>query len=182
MFLLNNGSINIYNDILNNKEKNLTANIILSKHKHWFYDLKFNNELKLLASSSNNFKIGIWDFSDLKDIKLLTFLLGHSDKVRELIWFKNNILGSGSWDNTIRLRNIKLLICFEIIKGHQSDVYGLDISPIHPFLFLSSSRDNTIRVFNVKNSFKLNSLIEFIMKKMQMNFYMMMELKICGKY
>ncbi len=162
---LSNGSINIYNDIFNNKEKNLTPTIILSKHKHGVYDLKFNNEHKLLASSSNDFKIGLWDFSDLKDIKFLTFLLGHSDKVRELIWFKNNILGSGSWDNTIRLWNIKLLICFEIIKGHQSDVYGLDISPIHPFLFLSSSRDNTIRVFNVKNSFKLNSLIEFCNEK-----------------
>ena len=44
-------------------------------------------------------------------------------------------------------------------------MYMVYISQIHPFLFLSSSRDNTIRVFNVKNSFKLNSLIEFYNEK-----------------
>ncbi len=162
---LNDGSIKIYNDILNNKEKNPKPNLTLKNHQHAIYDLKFNINKNYLASSSNDFKIGIYDFKNLNNIKFLNFLIGHTDKIRELTWFKNDLLGSGSWDNTIRIWDINLKACLEIIKVHQSDVYGLDISPFHPFLFLSSSRDNTIRVFNYNNSLKINTLIQFSNKK-----------------
>ena len=101
----------------------------------------------------------------LNNIKFLNFLIGHTDKIRELILFKNDLLGSGSWDNIIKIWDINLKACLEIIKVHQSDVYGLDISLSHPFLFLSSSRDNTIRIFNYNNSLQINTLIQFSNKK-----------------
>ena len=162
---LNDGSIKIYNNILNNKEKNPKPYLILNNHQYAVYELKFNINKNFLASSSNDFKIGIYDFQNIKNIKFLNFLIGHTDKIRELIWFKNDLLGSGSWDNTIRIWDINIKSCLEIINVHQSDVYGLDISPFHPFLFLSSSRDNTIRVFNYNNSLQINTLIQFSNKK-----------------
>ena len=161
---LGDGSIKIYNNILNNKEKNPKPISTFKNHLYAVYDLKFNINKNYLASSSNDFKIGIYDYKDIKNIKFINFLIGHTDKIRELSWFKNNLLASGSWDNTIRIWDINLKICLEIIKVHQSDVYGLDISTFHPFLFLTSSRDNTIRVFNYKNSLQIDTLIQFCNK------------------
>ena len=49
------------------------------------------------------------------------------------------------------------MICVGLISGHYSDIYDIDVCPNHPFLLITSSKDNSIRFWNyVRNP------IEFI--------------------
>lgn len=118
-------------------------------HKHKVFGLCYNTSIKLMASSSDDFKIGIWDLNK-EERNAGNFLLGHTDNVRSLLWLEHypHIIISGSWDSTIRFWNVKQMICIALINEHLSDVYGLDICPHHPFLIISASRDNTIRFWN----------------------------------
>lgn len=122
----------------------------LKGHQKKVFGICFNPERNgIFASSSDDNRIGIWDIS--KNYKV-TFLNGHTNNVRQLVWLKDNngnILISGSWDGNIKFWNIDLLVCVYTISEHYSDVYGLDICTDHPYLLMSSSRDNSIRFWNV---------------------------------
>ena len=136
-----------------NEEKEIKK---LIGHTQKVFGLCYHPLKNILASSSDDFKIGIWDLS--KEEKNINFLIGHSNKIRTIKFFNENhsLLISGSWDETVRIWNIDLLICVSIIKGHQNHIYGLDICPSHPFLILTSSRDNSIRFWNyLKNNVNL---------------------------
>jgi hypothetical protein len=53
-----------------------------------------------------------------------------------------------------------LCSCIGEISEHYSDVYGIDLSPHHPFLLTTCSRDNSIRFFNILNTVhKLTDII-----------------------
>ena len=86
------------------------------------------------------------------------------------------MLISGSSDGTSRIWNTKYMICMGLISGHHSDVYGIDICPNHPFLLITSSRDNSIRFWNyVKNP------IEFIINFKNFNNDIYNKYKSLGK-
>lgn len=137
------GSIKIFNE---KSKKNVSE---LKGHQKKVFGLCFNSERNgILASSSDDFKIGIWDIA--KNNKV-SFLNGHTNNVRQLVWLKDNpnILISGSWDGSIKFWNVDLLACVYSISEHYSDVYGLDVCADYPYLLLSSSRDNSIRFWNI---------------------------------
>ena len=71
----------------------------------------------------------------------IAILQGHTDDVRCLI-VHNNILYSGSWDNTIRAWNLDTNECITALQGHTSFVNCLII---HNNILYSGSSDNTIR-------------------------------------
>ena len=146
--------IRIFNtNLIKEKEEKEIKKLI--GHTQKIFGLCFHPSKNFLASSSDDFKIGIWNLSKEDEKK---FLIGHSNKIRTIKFFNENhsLLISGSWDETVRIWNIDLLICISIIKGHQNHIYGLDICPIHPFLILTSSRDNSIRFWNyLKNNVNL---------------------------
>ena len=136
----------------------------LKGHKHEVYAVALHKTKKLLASSSNDFRIGIWDMKVVDQEIKAKFLLGHTDNVRQIIWLEkstHSILISGSWDSSIRCWNVDQMICIGIITEHQSDVYGIDISPQCGYLLISTSRDNTIRFWNYMKGCALSKLIAF---------------------
>ncbi len=137
------GAIKVFNE---KSKKNILE---LKGHQKKVFGLCFNSEKNwILASSSDDFKIGIWDLAKNNKVN---FLSGHTNNVRQLVWLKDNsnILISGSWDGTIKFWNVDLFACVYFISEHYSDVYGLDISSDHPYLLMSSSRDNSIRFWNI---------------------------------
>jgi len=137
------GTIKVFNEI---NKKNILE---LKGHQKKVFGLCFNSERKdILASSSDDFKIGIWDLAKNKNV---SFLSGHTNNVRQLVWLKDNsnILISGAWDGNIKFWNVDLFACVYTISEHYSDVYGLDICSDHPYLLMSSSRDNSIRFWNI---------------------------------
>ena len=122
----------------------------LQGHTHKVFGVSYNPSKNILSSSSDDFKIGIWDIKTSKG----KFLIGHTNNVRQMVWLTEqpNLLVSGSWDGTTRIWNIDYMICVALINEHHSDVYGMDLCPNHPFMLVTSSRDNSIRFWNyVKN-------------------------------
>ena len=144
------GKIKFYNYKKNQFTKEFSG------HKQKVYAIELNKNKNFLASSSDDLKIGIWNINSTNS----NFLMGHTDNIRQLLWLENNILLSGSWDKTIRIWNINEMICVNIIKEHQSDVYGLDANYEYLNLIVSCSRDNTIRLWNYKK-LSLKNLVEF---------------------
>ncbi len=56
---------------------------------------------------------------------------------------------TGSWDNTMKLWDVKTGKLIRTFIGHQFAVFGVDFSPDGKYL-ISSSKDNTIKLWNVK--------------------------------
>ena len=140
----------------NTNEKPIST---LTGHNRKVFGLAFNSKRKgILASTSDDFRIGVWDI----ERNLNFFLTGHTNNTRQVLWLPtfNNILISGSWDGIIRIWNVDTVSCIGQIEQHFSDVYGIDISPHHPFLLTSCSRDNSIRFFNLLLCTK--NLVEYI--------------------
>ena len=152
------GQIKFYDFILE-KKKFEKANNIFQGHKYTINDMKFNKDNNLLATASNDFRIGIWEYSNEK-IENVKYLMGHTDNVTSIQWLNNNILISASFDNSIKFWNCKNLICINTIKEHQSGIFCIDNCPLYPSLIFSCSNDDTIRAFNFTNLIKLNELIK----------------------
>jgi WD40 repeat protein len=139
------GVIRIYNET---SKKSINE---LISHEKKVFAISFNSSKKdFFATSSDDFKIGIWD---LNKSQKANFLCGHTNKVRQILWFRekeeSNILISGSWDGNIKFWDIDSMSCIYTIFEHYSDVYGLDICHDYPYLLISTSRDNSIRFWNL---------------------------------
>ena len=125
----------------------------------------------ILASSSDDLTVGIWDLEIPGEIPmspksaklrnssapsvtspaLKLSLKGHTGNVRALLWHTEarGILFSGAWDATIRVWDtMNGGFCLSVISDHQGDVYGLTSHTNRPFVMVSCSRDSTIRVWN----------------------------------
>jgi WD40 repeat protein len=150
------GSIRFFNVDADQPAKSLIG------HSKKVFGIFFNKYIKgLMASTSDDFSVGIWDLKNSKS----SFLKGHKHNTRHAVWFPDihYILITGSWDGDIRIWNVDSATCIAVITEHYSDVYGLDICPDHPYLLTSCSRDNSIRFWNLmgfSNKF-IDSIINF---------------------
>lgn len=148
-------TIKIYTDVNDKPLKTLTG------HTKKVFGLAYNSRKKnILASTSDDFRVGIWDLEGSTNY----FLTGHTNNTRQALWLPDfpQILITGSWDGTIRVWNTEMVSCISVINEHYSDVYGLDISPHHPMLLTSSSRDNSVRFWNL--AFQPGNYIKLIME------------------
>jgi WD40 repeat protein len=59
---------------------------------------------------------------------------------------------SGSWDSSIRIWNVPEEKCIHFTDYHNADVYGISSHPKRPFLYISTSRDTTMRVWTNEKS------------------------------
>jgi WD repeat-containing protein 17 len=59
------------------------------------------------------------------------------------------LLMSGGWDMTIRIWDIRQGECINVIYDHHADVYGLISHPQRPFIYVTCSRDTTIRFWSL---------------------------------
>ena len=162
------GKIRIYEISKLKFGNNISPIKILSGHIDLVFGLNYkpsnNNSKKyFLASGSDDYKVGIWSWtSSNTTIPKKRFLYGHTDKVRNVVWFKHeNILISGSWDGFAFIWDTEHYICLSIINKHKSDIYGIDTNNINPYLFATSSRDCSICIFN----YDLNPIEHIIIYK-----------------
>ena len=163
------GKIRIYEISKLKHGSNISPSKILSGHNSQIFGLSYkpfgHSKKYLLASGSDDYRVGIWDWTQSKDPKV-KFLYGHTDKVRNVIWFqKENILISGSWDGIAFIWDINHYLCLSMINKHKSDIYGIDTNCINPYLFATSSRDCSICVFN----YDLNPIEHILLYKTNLN-------------
>ena len=167
------GKIRIYEIARLKYGTNISPIKILSGHNNQVFGLNYkpyNGSKKyILASGSDDYKVGLWDLSyPQQNNQKVRFLYGHTDKVRNVVWFKEeNILISGSWDGLAFIWDIEHYICLSIINKHKSDVYGIDTNNINPYLFATSSRDCSICVFN----YNLNPIEHIILYKQDIKLF-----------
>lgn len=116
----------------------------------------------ILASGSNDKTIRVWNINENSSV----VLQGHEGYVRGLVW-SNEIpwfLASGSWDSKICIWDTRIGSCIAVLEDHHADIYGLDSHPERPFVFVSCSRDNSIRFWNSEglvNNFKIQSILRY---------------------
>lgn len=129
---------------------------------------------RALASGSDDFKVMIWHLplsdglekgpqtvaaegrpwvkiSAPKSVSPSMVLTGHTRNVRALLWSSEmeHILLSGSWDGTIKIWDTSKGYLLHTVVDHHADVYGLHSHPERPFCIVSSSRDTTIRFWQL---------------------------------
>ena len=90
-------------------------------------------------------------------------LRGHKSNVRPLLWHTeiSYLLISGSWDAKILLFDTRhidpnskdhIVARTEGSESHLVDVYGLASHPDRPFTLVSTSRDTTVRFWNIRGA------------------------------
>ena len=72
-------------------------------------------------------------------------LEGHAEEVLSVSFNQNNLLASGSWDNTIRIWNTQTWSLVKELKGHTEAVFYVCFN--HNNLLASGLRDKTIRIW-----------------------------------
>ena len=129
----------------------------IEAHELAITDLQVSGDGRLLASSSLDQSVKIWD---LQQRKCLAELHGHRKTVQSVAFSHDDqFLASASWDGTVRIWDLASLAqptpmpCTSLpsrsLPGHEDLALGLCFHPNTEQL-LSCSRDNTIRVWDVK--------------------------------
>ena len=165
------GKIYFYNTTKDKTGKIIDINSSPSKeisgHTKSVYQVTFNNSKKIMASSSDDLRIGIYDYegnlgnSKSKQTSTITkFLVGQENPIRQIVFLIDDTLISGSWNGIICIWNVVRCQLMYKIAENQSDVYGLTISKDHPFLFAATGRDGTIRFWNLNYKINLLNLLE----------------------
>lgn len=120
--------------------------IIETTHKKSIYKIIFiDNESKFVTASDDSV-ICIWDNSNGA---LLSSLLGHTDRIWNIIKFGDEKLISASSDQKIISWNLKTYTRERIFNGHLNYVCALMEMPNQ--ILLSGSHDKTMRLWNVED-------------------------------
>ncbi|MBH8573444.1 PD40 domain-containing protein [Nostocaceae cyanobacterium CENA369] len=118
----------------------------LEGHSGRVLSVSFSPNGQILASSSADKTIKLWDVATAKEINCFK---GHNGYVRSVKFSPDGkTLASGSDDKTIKLWNVFRTKKISILKGHSDKVYRISFSPDSKTL-ASSSFDRTIKLWNV---------------------------------
>jgi len=136
------GSVRIWDITSQTIVHNLTGHTAKSFNVAW-------NPLipNVLASGSDDNTIRIWDIKQ----QTCSVLSGHTNNVRPIVWNSEVpwLLSSGSWDHTIITWDTRDQTILSISKEHHSDVYGIASHPERPFVYVSCSRDTSVRFWSI---------------------------------
>lgn len=92
--------------------------------------------------------IDLSEGSDLEAWKRLNTLSGHNDVVSALANIDGERIASGSFDNTIKIWDLKTKQCVKTLRGHQNSIYEL-VSLDGKFL-ASAGHEKKIKLWNIK--------------------------------
>ncbi|HEX6483190.1 MAG TPA: NB-ARC domain-containing protein [Ktedonobacteraceae bacterium] len=114
-------------------------------HTDGVWSLAFSPDGSLLASSSDDSDVRLWDSSSGDCLRILR---DHTNRVRSIAFSPDgSTLASGSDDATIRLWNIHSGRCLQTLAGHTDRVWSVAYSPDGKLL-ASGSTDQTVRLWD----------------------------------
>jgi WD40 repeat protein len=118
----------------------------LKGHSSFFNDLSQKNESDLMASSSDDRTVRIWNFTT----NTLKFILkGHTNGVFSLKQISADLLTSASADSTIKLWKITQGELVKNLEGHTGPIYFSLDSLNNGQHLVSGSGDRTIKVWDL---------------------------------
>lgn len=90
--------------------------------------------------------------------------------VRPLCWHYEIpwILLSGGWDANIKIWNTVSGQCLYTGIEHHSDIYAISSHPLRPNLFITGSRDNSIRLWDFQ---RFLDETQVFFQKLNKNYY-----------
>ena len=140
--------------ILNTKQTKKIKKIVA--HPGWIKSICYSPDGMLIASSSTDKSIKIWDANKGCYTKSL---LGHTDRVVSIDFGPTrNYLVSGSYDNTAKIWDVRTSKCIKTLKGHSDYITAAIISPFGSFV-ATSSADKTIKIWDFNTGKCLNVLM-----------------------
>jgi WD40 repeat protein len=120
----------------------------LKGHINAVNDIAFSPDGQTLASGSIDNTIRLWQ---VNNGKLLRILKGHTNSVNHVIFSRNGqTLASGSADHTLRIWRISDGKLLRVLKEYTKEEFSFAFSPNGRVLALSSSGDNTIHLWGIK--------------------------------
>ncbi|RIK32998.1 MAG: hypothetical protein DCC55_35795, partial [Chloroflexi bacterium] len=119
----------------------------LRGHDHQVLSLAFSPDGSLLASSSGDTTIRLWNVTERR---ALTTLRGHTHWVRSLVFSPDGAhLFSGSADRTIRVWDVVGRRALEVLRGHEHTIRAIAIHPDGSIL-ATGGLDDTIRLWDLR--------------------------------
>ena len=99
----------------------------------------------VLLSGSDDCSVRVWDTRSLTS----RVICGHTHNVRALAWSHEIpwLAMSGSWDGTLRLWDTRSCTSIGVLRDHHADIYAITSHPMRPSVFVSTSRDTTMRTW-----------------------------------
>ena len=131
---------------------------VLHGHAGRVFNIAWHPILRdVLATSSDDCTICVWNYRMSTSPTIV--LRGHTGNTRAVVWNTEIpwLLLSGAWDSTIRLWDVRSAQCLYVSTEHHADIYGLATHARRPFMYVSCSRDTSLRLWSVEDFiFKLH--------------------------
>jgi DNA-binding beta-propeller fold protein YncE len=127
----------------------------LTGHTNGVFHVAYSPDGKLLATSSKDHTVKLWDAASGKEVRALK---GHTNDVYSTAFRPDGkVLASASEDKTIRLWEVATAKELQVLRGHSGDVYGLAFSPDGKVL-ASGSMDHDVRLWDAATGKELRVL------------------------
>ena len=122
---------------------------VLYSHDQAVCSLAFSHDGCLLASSSHDKTIRVWNLREDSSHRTLGGSQGHRDWIWTIAFsYDNQFLASGSDDQTIKIWNIETERCVDTSVEHRHAVRGISFSPLDGKMMISGSYDQTVKIWN----------------------------------
>lgn len=140
-------------DVLNTKEIFVQKNSLVSKGKEnslSIIKVLFNEKQKVFAVVSAEQNIILHSSETFECLKQF---VGFSDEILDIIYFGKNDshIAIATNSNDIKLYENSNMNC-QLLKGHTDLVLALNKTNSNPYLMVSSSKDNTVRLWFMKDN------------------------------
>ncbi|QSJ19342.1 caspase family protein [Nostoc sp. UHCC 0702] len=114
------------------------------QHNHRILSLAFSPDGKLVASSSRDKTIRLWNL-ETNEVPILG---GHDNQVHAIAFSPDgDTLVSGGFDHKVKLWNIKKRECIRTLEGHEDRILCVAFHP-EGSIFASSGHDKKIRLWS----------------------------------
>ena len=136
-------------------------------HKKRVNNIIYNNSKEILASASEDMKIGLYNIQKSKEtpMSIIThtitkFLVGQESPINQILFLIDDTLISGGKNGSICLWDIdKQQMKFKI-NENVGDIYSLSSFNKYPFLFIVSGIDGSILFLNLNYKLNLEKMLQ----------------------